>query len=103
MLLKDVFFVYGCVILNPDDNNLISINEEQTHIKSCWDNFIFLKKKKKKLEQTRQNKPQKGKLLEQNRRALLRLFRARLVNRPVSLQRSLVLKNSQYKSTLAFM
>ena len=49
MLLKDVFFVCGSVILNPDDNNLISINEEQTHIKSCWDNFIFLKKRKRNL------------------------------------------------------
>ena len=49
MLLKDVFFVYGSVILNPDDNNLISINEEQTHIKSCWDKFIFLKKRKRNL------------------------------------------------------
>ena len=43
--------------------------------------YIF-EKKKKKLEQTRQNKPQKGKLLEQNRRALLRLFRARFRKSP---------------------
>ena len=56
MLLKDVFFVYGSVILNPDDNNLISINEEQTHIKSCWDNFIFLKKSKSKQDKINHKK-----------------------------------------------
>ena len=49
MLLRDVFFVYGSVILNPDNNNLISINGEQTRIKSSWDNFIFLKKRKRNL------------------------------------------------------
>ena len=43
------FFVYGSVILNPDNNNLISINGEQTRIKSSWDNFIFLKKRKRNL------------------------------------------------------
>ena len=50
--------------------------------------FLFLKKKKKKarqkLEKTRQSKPKKGELREKIRRALLRLFRARFVNRPVS-------------------
>ena len=32
MLLKDVFFVYGSVILNPDNNNLISINWGAKHV-----------------------------------------------------------------------
>ena len=54
--------------------------------------FLFLKIKGQKLEKTLQSKPKKDELREKNRRALLRLFRARLVNRPVSQQRSLVLK-----------
>ena len=33
MLLKDVFFVYDSVMLNPDNTNLISINAEQNTYK----------------------------------------------------------------------
>ena len=55
-----------------------------TLIKLLGQLFIF-EKKEKKLEKTRQNMPKKtGDLREKNRRALLCLFRARLVNRPIS-------------------
>ena len=48
MLRKDVFFVYGSVNLNPDNNNLISINGEQnTYKKLLGQLYIFEKKKKK--------------------------------------------------------
>ena len=47
MLRKDVFFVYGSVNLNPDNNNLISINGEQnTYKKLLGQLYIFEKKKK---------------------------------------------------------
>ena len=47
MLRKDVFFVYGSVKLNPDNNNLISINGEQnTYKKLLGQLYIFEKKKK---------------------------------------------------------
>ena len=59
MLLKDVFFVYGSVILNPDNNNLISINGEQNTYKKLLGQLYILEKKKEKLEKTRQNKPKK--------------------------------------------
>ena len=59
MLRKDVFFVYGSVILNTDNNNLISINGEQNTYKKFLGQLYIFEKKKKKLEKTRQNKPKK--------------------------------------------
>ena len=59
MLLKDVFFVYGSVNLNPDNNNLISINGEQNTYKKLLGQLYIFEKKKKNLEKTRQNKPKK--------------------------------------------
>ena len=54
------FFVYGSVILNPDNNNLISINGEQNTSQKLLGQRCIFEKKKKKLEKTRQNKPKKA-------------------------------------------
>ena len=56
MLRKDVFFVYGSVNLNPDNNNLISINGEQnTYKKLLGQLYIFEKKKKILRKQDKMN------------------------------------------------
>ena len=53
------FLVYGSVILNRDNNNMISINGEQNTYKKLLGQLYIFEKKKKKLEKTRQNKPKK--------------------------------------------